>query len=153
MTAHSAHPYLSQEPATGVAIVDEEHRRLREFIGRLRSLCADFACKQDCNGCSAEHIGACDAAFLDCMTELLGFMLEHFRNEEQMMKDLGISARQHERYQLHAEDHANIAGRLAGLTRPQQPRAATVLTIADTAAHIERWLEQHIVQHDVPMLR
>jgi hemerythrin-like metal-binding protein len=151
MTAHSDHPCIPQELETGVAIVDEEHRRLREFIGRLRSICADFACKQDCTGCSAERIGACDAAFLDCMTELLGFMLDHFRHEEQLMKDLGISARQHERYQLHAEDHANIAGRLAGLTRPQ-PRAATVREIADTASHITRWLDNHIADHDLPML-
>lgn len=151
MTAHSDHPYLPQELDTGVAIVGAEHRRLRGFIGRLRSICTDFAYKQDCTGCSAERIGACDAALLDCMTELLGFMLDHFRHEEQLMKDRGISARQYERYQLHAEDHANIAGRLAGLTRPQ-PRLATVREIAETTAHITRWLDHHITHHDVPML-
>lgn len=152
MTAHPDHPCLPPGLETGVAIVDEEHRRLLVFIDRLRSICADFASKQDCTGCSAERIGACDTALLDCMTELLGFMLDHFRNEEQLMKDLGISLRQHERYLLHAEDHANIASHLAGLTRPQ-PHAATVLTIADTVAHISRWLDQHIEQHDKPMLQ
>jgi hemerythrin-like metal-binding protein len=151
MTAHSDHPSFPKELKTGITIVDEEHRQLREFIGRLRTICAEFDSKQNCAGCTGEKILACDAALLDSLTKLLGFMVEHFRNEENLMKDLGVSVKQHERYLLHAEDHANIADRIALLAHPR-PRQETVRVIADTASLIARWLDHHIAHHDKPML-
>jgi len=151
MTVQSDRQNLPHDLITGVSIIDDEHRHLREFIGRLRSICNEFDTKQTCAGCSDETIHACDAALLDCVTELLGFMVEHFRNEENLMKDLGVSAKQHERYLLHAEDHANIAERVAVLTHPRS-RQETVRAIADTASVLARWLDHHIAHHDVPML-
>jgi hemerythrin-like metal-binding protein len=151
MTAQSDHPNLPHNLITGVSIIDDEHRQLREFIGRLRAICEEFDTKQTCSGCSVETINACDTALLDCVTELLGFMVEHFRNEENLMKDLGVSAKQHERYLLHAEDHANIAERVAVLTHPRT-RQETVRAIAETAAVLAHWLDHHIAHHDVPML-
>jgi hemerythrin-like metal-binding protein len=151
MTAQSDHPGLPQELETGISIVDDEHRCLRQFIGRLRSICDEFDTKQTCAGCPDEKINACDTALLDCVTELLGFMVEHFRNEENLMKDLGVRTKQHERYLLHAEDHANIADRITLLTYPRS-RQDTVQAIADTASLIARWLDHHIEHHDVPML-
>lgn len=151
MTVQSDHPSLPHDLVTGVSIIDDEHHRLREFIGRLRTICVEFDSKQVCAGCSDEKINACDSALLDCVTELLGFMVEHFRNEETLMKDLGITAKQHERYLLHAEDHANIAERVAALTHPRT-RQDTVRAIADTASVLASWLDHHIAHHDVPML-
>jgi hemerythrin-like metal-binding protein len=151
MTAQTNHPGIPKALETGISIVDEEHRQLREFINRLRMICTDFDSKQSCAGCTEERISACDSALLDCVTELLGFMVEHFRNEENLMKDLGVSAKQHERYLLHAEDHANITDHVALLTH-SRPRQETVRAIADMAAVIARWLDHHIEHHDVPML-
>lgn len=151
MTAQSDHPGIPQELETGISIVDEEHRQLREFIGELRTICTDFDSKPTCAGCTNEKIAACDTALLDCVTELLGFMVEHFRNEESLMKDLGVISKQHERYLLHAEDHANITDHVALLTHPR-PRQETVRAIADTASVIARWLDHHIEHHDKPML-
>lgn len=151
MTAQSDHPGIPKELETGISIVDEEHRRLRESIDALRSICAEFDSKQNCAGCTDEKITACDTALLDCLTKLLGFMVEHFRNEENLMKDLGVSAKQHERYLLHAEDHANITDHVALLAHPRS-RQETVRVIADTASLIARWLDHHIAHHDVPML-
>jgi hemerythrin-like metal-binding protein len=152
MTAQSDHPGFSKELETGISIIDEEHRHLREFIGGLRTICAEFDSKQTCAGCTNEKITACDAALLDYVTELLGFMVEHFRNEEDLMKDRGLGAQQQERYLLHAEDHANIAERIAVLTHPRS-RQETVRVIADTASLVARWLDHHIAHHDVPMLQ
>jgi hemerythrin-like metal-binding protein len=151
MTAQSDHPGFSKELETGISIVDEEHRQLREFIGGLRTICAEFDSKPTCAGCTDEKITACDAALLDCVTELLGFMVEHFRNEENLMKDLGVNTKQYARYLLHTEDHANIADRVALLAQPRS-RQETVRAIADTASLIARWLDHHIANHDVPML-
>lgn len=151
MTAQSDHPGIPIELVTGISIVDEEHRQLRDFIVKLQMICAEFGNKQSCAGCTDEKITACDAALLDCVTELLGFMVEHFRNEENLMKNLGVSAKQHERYLLHAEDHANIAERVVVLTIPKS-RQETVRAIADTASILARWLDHHIAHHDVPML-
>jgi hemerythrin-like metal-binding protein len=151
MTAQSDHPGIPQGLETGISIIDDEHRRLREFIAGLRTICAEFDGKQICAGCTDEKITACNAALLDCVTELLGFMVEHFRNEEDLMKDRGLSAQQHESYLLHAEDHANIAERIAVLTQPRS-RQETVRVITDTASLLARWLDHHIAHHDVPML-
>lgn len=150
MTAQTDYPG-TPKLETGIPVIDDEHRRLREFIGKLRSICADFDSKPTCAGCTDEKIGACETALIDCVTELLGFMVEHFRKEESMMKDRGISAQQHERYLLHAEDHANIAERVAMLAQ-SRARQETVRSIADTASVLMRWLDHHIANHDVPML-
>lgn len=142
---------LPRALSTGIAMIDEEHRQLRAFIERLRSICDEFDSRQTCAGCSSDRISACESSMLDCVTDLLGYMVEHFRTEENLMRDLGISAKQHERYLMHAEDHANIADRVARLARPQD-RLQTVRTIADTAGVLSRWLDHHIWHHDMPML-
>lgn len=151
MTPTSDRLDLPNELETGITIIDDEHRHLRDFIVRLKSICTEFETRQSCEGCSDEKVSTCETALLDCVTELLGFMVEHFRNEENLMKELGISAKQHERYLLHAEDHANIAERVAVLTHPRT-RLETVRSIADTASILSRWLDHHIAHHDVPML-
>lgn len=142
---------LSSALSTGNAIVDEEHRHLIETIDRLQSICGEFQTRESCQGCSTEKISRCEAAMLDCVSDLLSFMVEHFRAEETLMKDLGIRQKHHERYLIHAEDHANLADRVALLTHPSDPMQ-TVKSIADSVAVISRWLEHHIANHDVPML-
>ena len=137
--------------ATGIAIVDEEHRQLRAFINRLRAICDEFDSKQTCAGCASDKVSACESALLDCVSDLLGYVVEHFRTEENLMKDLGISVEHHERYLMHAEDHANIADQVALLARPGDQQL-TVRSIADTAGVLSRWLDHHIQHHDVPML-
>ena len=137
--------------STGITMIDEEHRQLRAFIDRLRTICDDFDSKQSCVGCASDKVRGCESALLDCVTDLLGYMVAHFRTEENLMKDLGISVKHHERYLMHAEDHANIADRVALLARPQD-RQQTVRAITDTAVVLSRWLDHHIMNHDVPML-
>lgn len=152
MTMQSRHSNVPGELKTGIPIIDDEHQRLRDFIDRLREICTEFETRQTCADCPGDKICACEMALLDYVTELLDFMVEHFRNEENLMKDLGISARQHKRYLLHAEDHANIAERVAVLTHPRTPPQETVRAITDTAFILTRWLDHHIAHHDVPML-
>lgn len=138
--------------ATGFAMIDEEHRQLKAAINRLRTICDDFDNKQTCAGCSVDRISACESSLLDCVSDLLGYVVEHFRTEENLMKDLGISMKHRERYLSHAEDHANIADRIALLARLTDQQL-TVQAIADTAAVLSRWLDHHIQHHDVPMLQ
>ena len=151
MPDRNDHPPLPNTLSTGIAMIDEEHHQLRAFIGRLRSICNDFENQKSCIGCSSDKVSACEYALLDCVTDLLGYMVEHFRMEENLMKDLGISAKHHERYLMHAEDHANITDHVALLARPKD-RQQTVRTIAETATVLSRWLDHHIEHHDVPML-
>ncbi len=136
---------------TGDAIVDDEHRHLRQQIERLRSICAEYETRQTCQGCASEKISRCESVLLECISDLLAYMVDHFRAEENLMKRRGINQAHRERYLVHTEDHADIANHVAQLTHPRDP-GLTVKTIAETTALISHWLDRHIVSHDVPML-
>lgn len=151
MSDHPDQFPLPQMFVTGNKIVDEEHRHLCELVYKLRSICTEIETRESCQGCSEERISRCESVLLDCISDLLNFMVEHFRSEENLMKDLGISQKHRERYLIHAEDHANIADHVALLTHPRTP-LQTVKTVAETVAVISRWLDHHIANHDVPML-
>ncbi len=152
MSAPSSSPPPANAQSTGIALIDEGYCQLRAFIERLHSICDDVDNRQTCADCPSEQVSACEFALLDCVTDLLGYMVDQFRSEENLMKGLGISTKHGERYQLHAEDHANITGRVAQLARPRD-KQQTVRTIAEAGAVLTLWLDHHISNHDVPMLR
>lgn len=137
---------------TGISIIDDEHRRLHEFITRLRTICRDFDSKATCHDCISDRVTHCEEELMDCVGTLLSYMVDHFRHEEDLMKRQGLSAVGHALYLQHTEDHANITNRVAMLTHPGDPMA-TVKAIAETAAILAAWFESHIKHHDIPMLR
>lgn len=145
------HP-LPNNLLTGNALVDDEHQRLCALIEELRTICRDFDFKDSCDGCSDARIDGCDAEFQVCASELLGFICEHFRAEEKLMKDRGLASSQKELYLRHVEDHANISDQALLLLEITDKRK-TAGQIACMAGVIRTWLDTHIITHDRLMIR
>lgn len=132
---------------TGHALVDDEHSRLMGLIDTLHTICADFAGKTSCAGCVGERIADCDARFEACVAELLSYMCEHFRAEEQLMRDSGFHASHRDEFLAHVEDHAAISDRALALLRDPDPDL-TAPRVAELSDLLRGWLERHIDTHD-----
>ena len=137
---------------TGNALVDDEHQRLCALIEDLRTICRDFDLKDSCEGCSEARIEGCEADYQVCVAELLGFICEHFRAEEKLMKDCGLASSQKDMYIRHVEDHANISDQ-AVLLLTANDKQKTAGQIARMASVLRSWLDTHIGTHDVMMIR
>jgi hemerythrin len=145
------HP-LPANLLTGNALVDDEHQRLCDLIEDLRAICRDFDLKDSCAGCTESMIEGCEARFQSCVAEFLGFICEHFRAEEALMKECGLASSQKKLFLSHVEDHANISDQAILLLAPKD-RPKTVAQIARMASVLRSWLDLHIGTYDVMLRR
>ncbi len=152
MRAPTPFPSVSPALLTGNADIDQEHRLLLGIMGRLREICADFLARDDCHGCPhhAEH--RCDNALVETLGDLLMFLVDHFRTEEDLMRTGRATLVDRDLCELHKEDHAAISHTVQRIVASLDP--------ARTAAHIRqldellvRWVENHIKVHDQVLVR
>jgi diguanylate cyclase (GGDEF)-like protein/hemerythrin-like metal-binding protein/PAS domain S-box-containing protein len=115
---------------TGIAIIDEQHRRLVLLINRL----------------AQQHVeGATEAEIRVILSELSQYADYHFRTEEQIWQSvLAGDARLDEHSKTHQAFFAHI-GELQSVSRPFQ----TVLE--DLFSYLIRWLAYHILESDKRM--
>lgn len=112
--------------SVGIAVVDEQHRRLMGIINELEAGIRD--------GKGKETLG-------DTFTSLLRYTKEHFATEEDLMRRHGFSGAEE-----HAAEHREMAETLARLQLEYQknPAGLTVKTIS----FLCDWLTRHLLGTD-----
>lgn len=134
---------LSEQPRTGIAAIDLEHVHLLEFESRLINFCANAA--RDGAHCGAEKLEQCNEAVTELFSEILVFMVEHFRHEEKLMA--GLPADFVIGHRLAHSEISRSFSRLA-YRDEQQPLLAMP---DDLSRIIGAWLRDHIREWDLPL--
>jgi hemerythrin-like metal-binding protein len=137
---------LPEPLRTGISLVDQEHGYLIDLLDRLHRICP----RPDsvCDGCEPAKATHCENDLGTLFVELLEFMVEHFRHEEDLMRTLGLPRNVRE---LHAEAHADIAQRIRALIDPNPDNFA--IKPAEFRQTVMAWLEDHIKNWDMQITR
>lgn len=119
---------------TGITSVDDQHRQLVHLINRLgASLIAGSEVGQD--------------ELQQAYDELSGYARRHFREEEALMHQAGLSARFRRTHHQHHEEFVQQLARMWS-TRHSTPQPAVVLH-----GFLRAWLAMHILGEDQCMAR
>ncbi len=139
---------LPAELHTGHQAIDFEHRQLMESIQSLRNLCQGFADKKDCGGCQEEKRQSCERHLVGLLGDLLAFILDHFKNEEIVMRDSLLLSFNRDVCEAHMEDHANISAKIQEIIVSLEPMN-TVGLLRELDVLLQRWLINHVMLHDL----
>lgn len=118
---------------TGIASVDEQHRRLVEIVNRIGDVLIAGNADEDSIG--------------KVFAELAGYATYHFADEERLMAEAGVSAGHVE---LHRQHHLQFVEQLTGMWkgRADLGNPAEVLH-----GFLSSWLTFHILEEDQSMAR
>lgn len=146
-------------PAGGVPIVvqtghrdiDREHAELFAALERARTICLDTQAFSSCATCSPACRSACERDLIDVLGTLLGFVLDHFKSEESIMRDSLLMMIDRDLCLMHMEDHAAISSLVERLVGGLDA-TPTVLLLRDLDSLLGGWMAQHIATHDVALV-
>ncbi len=118
---------------TGIASVDEQHRRLVDITNRIGDVLIDGSASEE--------------SIAKVFSELADYAAYHFADEERLMDMAGISA---SHVQLHREHHQQFVEQLTTMWkgRANLADAANVLH-----GFLSSWLTYHILEEDQSMAR
>lgn len=117
---------------TGLAEVDEQHRRLVELLNAL-----------------GDHVHGGDQAQVDrLLGELAGYTVYHFESEEKLMRAAGLDAR-------HVQDHCATHERFVVQVKAWMAsrEQAGQLSVGELLEYLANWLVFHILGEDQAMGR
>lgn len=142
------HADLTVIDLTGHPGIDAQHQQLAALIARLDDICVDnVENSPDCALCQEVNRELCIGRLADLIGELLGFMVEHFRYEEQLMRLLPATPAATRHIRAHKRAHAEVSEQLSALTfglDAGDPRAC-----AQRLQNIvEAWMGGHSQTHD-----
>jgi len=143
---------LPPELLTGHRHLDAEHRLLLENISNLRRICLDQVNFKHCADCHQAQRNHCENHLVSMLGDLLAFILEHFRTEEEVMRDSLLQMVNREVCEAHMEDHAAISGKVQEIVAALDPMN-TVGLIRDLDGLLTRWVSSHIEMHDMLLVR
>jgi len=143
---------LPPELLTGHRHLDAEHRLLLENISNLRRLCIDQVSFRHCANCHQAQRSHCESNLVSLLGDLLAFILDHFRTEEEIMRDSLLQMVNREVCEAHMEDHAAISGKVQEIVAALDPMN-TVGLIRDLDGLLTRWVSSHIQMHDLLLVR
>lgn len=125
----AAMPYIwTMELATGIAPIDEQHKRLLLSLNALLS------------ACSRERDHAEISTALDLF---LGYVCRHFHDEEWMQIQYDYPE-----YARHKALHDAFADKVHELCEELEQQGPTTLMQSKVRVHMGDWLIQHIVKED-----
>lgn len=143
---------MPPELLTGHKHLDAEHRLLLANIANLRRVCLDPANFRHCGNCSQGQRGRCENQLVSMLGDLLAFILEHFRTEEDIMRDSLLQMIDREVCEAHMEDHAAISGKVQEIVAALDPMN-TIGLIRELDTLLMRWVSNHIHLHDMLLVR
>lgn len=143
---------LPPELQTGHKHLDAEHSLLLSSISSLRRICIDQVRYRHCGNCDQSRRGYCDDNLVSMLGDLLAFILEHFRKEEEVMRDSLMLMVYRDVCEAHMEDHAAISGKIQEIV-VSLDRQNTVVLIRELDALLARWVSNHIALHDLLLAR
>lgn len=143
---------LPAELITGHQTLDFEHQMLLNSMSTLRQVCAGFTTRRDCSTCHADSRADCESSLIGLLGDLLVFMMDHFRNEEQLMRDSLLVMVDRDLCEAHMEDHATISSQVQQIVAALDPmQTPSLLRQLDTLLH--NWVSQHVILHDLWLAR
>lgn len=143
---------LPPELVTGHRLIDFEHRFLVSSIADLHRVCIDHTSFADCRGCVQDRRIRCEGDLICMLGDVFAFILEHFKNEETIMRESLLLTVDREVCQAHMEDHAAIAAKVQEIVSSLD-RFHTVSRIRELDALLARWMTNHIALHDMLLSR
>ena len=135
---------LPRNLSTGVDIIDSEHEYLIDWLDQLKLICDRE--KESCLTCDDSLPSQRDTTLDEMLTELLAYMVEHFRREENLMIGLPEWIREQ-----HIIEHANIAERISQLLNEGSKNKDMIVSPMAMQNIITHWLEDHIRHWDIPV--
>ena len=152
MRLPSPFPDIAPELLTGHPEIDNEHRLLLRAIEQLRGICCKFDSVEDCRGCPHATAKGCDNYLVETLGDLLMFLVDHFRNEEDLMKIGRVTLIDREICERHKEDHAAISHAVQDIIAALAP-LKTAQHIRTLHKLLENWVSNHIQVHDMVLVR
>ncbi|MDR2189375.1 MAG: hypothetical protein LBE62_15230 [Azonexus sp.] len=143
---------LPPELLTGHPQLDAEHRLLMANIVNLRQLCVKNLACADCGCCPASQRQHCESHLVAMLGDLLSFILEHFRAEEEIMRKSLLLMVDRDVCQAHMEDHALISLKVQEIVAALDP-LRTVVLLRELDVLLRRWVNNHSALHDALLVR
>lgn len=138
--------------ATGHEEIDREHEVLLGLIKQLDQVCVLAARGAGCPECPTSQHQVCRSSLVIVLGKVLGFTVDHFAFEEKAMHALPVEALGSGYLEAHIRDHERIAFDLhrmaVSIESPDIIRSGIELQ-----AVVRTWLEEHIMNFDVPLAR
>lgn len=144
--------HLAPELLTGNPHLDAEHDLLMTNIGNLRKICIDQSRFVHCGACLSERRSACETNLVSMLGDLLAFILEHFRTEEEIMRASLLQVIDRDLCEAHMEDHAAISGKIQEIVAALDLQQ-TVSLIRELDDLLSSWVGNHIMLHDKLLVR
>jgi len=143
---------LPAQLVTGHPLIDTEHRFLINAIANLRRICLDQVALKSCIACGKPMQERCEGNLIGLLGDIFSFILDHFKNEESIMRDSMLVIVDREVCQAHMEDHAEIAAKVQEIVSALDSRHI-VSRIRELDALLSRWVTNHVVMHDLLLSR
>ncbi|MCG2578232.1 hemerythrin family protein [Dechloromonas sp. XY25] len=143
---------LPPELVTGHKLIDFEHRFLIGAIANLRKVCGDYLSFKDCAECAKSMQERCEGSLIGLLGDVFAFILDHFKNEEAIMRDSLMQVVDRDVCEAHMEDHAEIAAKVQEIVSALDT-SHIVSRIRDLDALLSRWVNNHISLHDMLLAR
>ena len=83
---------LPPQLITGHRMIDFEHRFLIGAIANLRKICIDQTRFTNCIACGPVLQESCESNLIGLLGDVFAFILDHFKNEEAVMRDVILAA-------------------------------------------------------------
>lgn len=133
----------SVELRTGIDLIDREHEHLLALEARLKPFCAHTS--EACQECASHIRDACDRALSQHFSELLDYMVEHFRHEECLMDCLPP-----DQARAHKYEHAEMSHHFVKLIQFKKS-SEMLVSPSELRKIVHDWLATHIVEWDYPL--
>ena len=143
---------LPPELETGHRTLDFEHRQLLACMTATRQICLDIRQFDSCSGCIPARRRQCETELVRLLGDLLSFILDHFKTEEQIMRDSLLLALDREVCEAHIEDHAAISSAVQKLVSALDNQM-TVQLLRELDDLLGRWITNHVLMHDMLLVR
>ena len=143
---------LPPELITGHKLIDFEHRFLIAAIANLRKVCVDHLSFKDCAACGQEMQERCESSLIGLLGDVFSFILDHFKNEEAIMRESMMQVIDRDVCEAHVEDHAEIAAKVQEIVSALDT-SHVVSRIRELDALLSRWVNNHISLHDMLLAR
>lgn len=128
---------------TGIESIDAEHAQLLSFQQQLIAFCPFQTCEG--SDCDESRRAECNAAMTELFSDILIFMVDHFRHEERMMHGMASG-----HVIGHRVAHEEISRRLS-LLADRKVAAPLLATPAELQEVVGHWLRDHIREWDLPL--
>lgn len=139
---------LPPELITGHRLIDMEHRFLIDAIANLQRVCKSTPEFKDCISCGGMQQSCCEHNLVALLGDVFAFILDHFRNEEEIMRNSMLPVIDRAVCEAHIEDHAEISAKVQQIVSALDS-SHVVSRIRELETLLARWVTNHIGLHDM----